>query len=163
MVNKYVIGFIGIVIVAGVITSGYFYIKHLQSQLQIAEANINILTENIQLQQETLENQQREFKEIVDANREILETNRQLDNELRDLNDKFNKVKPSGRQRDIGFLAFMRPRSIERVIDAASLEALRCIEIASGAQLTAEELNATKKSNINSECTSIANPNYIPY
>ena len=39
----------------------------------------------------------------------------------------------------------------------------RCIEIASGSPLTEKELNATKKSEINPECPSIANPNYIPY
>ena len=39
----------------------------------------------------------------------------------------------------------------------------RCIEIASGAELTEAEKNATKKSEINTECPSIANPNYIPY
>jgi hypothetical protein len=32
-----------------------------------------------------------------------------------------------------------------------------------GSPLTEKEENATKKSEINSECPSIANPNYIPY
>ena len=40
---------------------------------------------------------------------------------------------------------------------------MRCVEIASGAPLTEKEKTATKKSEINSECPSIANPNYVPY
>ena len=39
----------------------------------------------------------------------------------------------------------------------------RRLEIASGAELTEAEKNATKKSEINTECPSIANPNYVPY
>ena len=37
----------------------------------------------------------------------------------------------------------------------------RCIEIATGSPLTEEELAATKKSQINGECPSLANPNYV--
>ncbi len=50
-----------------------------------------------------------------------------------------------------------------KVINKASKSAKRCVEIASGAPLTEEEKNATKKSEINRECPSIANPNYVPY
>ena len=52
---------------------------------------------------------------------------------------------------------------IERITNGASALATRCIEIASGSPLTEAEKNATKKSEINPECPSIANPNYIPY
>ncbi len=40
---------------------------------------------------------------------------------------------------------------------------LRCVEIAMGSPLTDKEKNATKKSEINSECPSIANPKYVQY
>ena len=52
---------------------------------------------------------------------------------------------------------------IERITNKGSDAAARCIEIASGAELTEQEINATKKSEINRECPSIANPNYVPY
>ena len=39
---------------------------------------------------------------------------------------------------------------------------MRCLEIASGSPLTAQELAATKKSEANNECPDLANPNYIP-
>jgi hypothetical protein len=48
-------------------------------------------------------------------------------------------------------------------MNKGSVNAQRCIEIASGAELTEKEKNATKKSEINSECPSIANPNFINY
>ena len=60
-------------------------------------------------------------------------------------------------------LPLLRTESIERITNGASTLATRCIEIASGSPLTEEEKNATKKSEINSECPSIANPKYVPY
>jgi hypothetical protein len=50
-----------------------------------------------------------------------------------------------------------------RIINKGSANATRCIEIASGAELTENEKNATKKSEINPECPSIANPSYVAY
>ena len=61
------------------------------------------------------------------------------------------------------YLQFKKTKAIERITNAASVKANRCIEIASGSPLTEKEINATKKSEINTECPSIANPNYIPY
>ena len=42
-------------------------------------------------------------------------------------------------------------------------EATRCVELASGAERTEEELKATKKSEINTMCPSLANPNFVDY
>ena len=61
------------------------------------------------------------------------------------------------------YLQLKKPKAIERITNAASDKATRCIEIASGSPLTEKEINATKKSEINTECPSIANPNYVPY
>ena len=81
-----------------------------------------------------------------------------LKNDLDDLDKRFNK-----KNRDIGKLAIQKPKPIERIINKGSVNANRCIEIASGAELTENEKNATKKSEINPECPSIANPSYVAY
>ena len=52
---------------------------------------------------------------------------------------------------------------MSRVINKGTKNALRCMEIAMGAELTEKEKNATKKSEINPECFNIANPSYQPY
>ena len=77
--------------------------------------------------------------------------------------EKFNKVNASGERRDIGNLAVSKPRSVQLIERKREKQRARCFEIAQGSPLTEEELNATKKSQINAECTNIANPNYIPY
>ena len=96
------------------------------------------------------------------ANKKLQDTRDILQRELQNLDDKFNKTNASGKKRDIGDLAVNRPESVERVINRASDNALRCVEIAMGAELTEEEINAVTPSEINSECPSLANPNYVP-
>jgi predicted negative regulator of RcsB-dependent stress response len=65
-------------------------------------------------------------------------------------------------EHDIDYLAAKRPKDVEKIIDKASDNVLRCIEIASGSPLTEDEINATKRSKINNECPDLANPNYRP-
>ena len=51
---------------------------------------------------------------------------------------------------------------MEEILNSATVNANRCIEIVTGAELTEKELAATKPSEINSECWQIANPNFDP-
>ena len=60
-------------------------------------------------------------------------------------------------------LAIERSKSTERVINKGSTEAKRCVELASGAERTEKELKATRSSEINTMCPSLANPNYVHY
>ena len=63
---------------------------------------------------------------------------------------------------EIGALAEAKPKLVEKIIDKGTKDVLRCFEIISGSPLTEEEFNATKKSQSNSSCPDIANPNYTP-
>jgi hypothetical protein len=78
------------------------------------------------------------------------------------LEKKFNKVSKYFGTRDIGKLAENKPGPIGKVITNASKNALRCFEILSGSPLSEAEIAAVKPSQINSECPSLANPNYKP-
>ena len=89
--------------------------------------------------------------------------NKKLDGDVDALKDKFNKVNSSGKKRDLGNLAKSKPKLMTKVFNKATKNALRCTEIAMGAPLTEKEKNATKKSEINPECPTIANPSYVPY
>ena len=75
-----------------------------------------------------------------------------LKKDINDLDKRFNKG-----GRDFGKVAKEKPKVIERIINKGSDNALRCLEIAMGAELTDKEKAATKKSEINRECPSIAN------
>jgi len=138
------------------------YVMKLRSDNAILKANQIKLEEAVASQQEVIAQQKADFETIMAANKKLQDTRDILKAELENLDDKFNKINASGKKRDIGDLAVNRPSSVERVINRASDNALRCVEIAMGAPLTEEEINATKPSEINSECPSIANPNYVP-
>ena len=138
------------------------YVMKLRSDNAILKANQIKLEEAVSSQQEIIEQQKQDYESIMSANKKLQETKEILSQELANLDEKFNKTNASGKKRDIGDLAVNRPSSVEKVINRASDNALRCVEIAMGAELTEKEINAVKPSEINSECPSLANPNYVP-
>ena len=148
--------FIGIIISA-VIGAGAYVVK-LQRDNVILKENAVKLESAISEQKQVIENQKKDFAEILEANKKITALVNNLKKDLDDLDKRFNKG-----DRDIGKLAIERTPAIERVINKGADNATRCIEIASGSPLTEQEKNATKKSEINPECPSIANPSYVPY
>ena len=148
--------FIGLIIFA-LIGAGAYVMK-LQRDNTVLKENAVKLESAISEQKQVIENQKKDFAEILEANKKINQLVNNLKKDLDDLDKRFNKG-----ERDIGKLALERTGAIERIINKGSENANRCIEIASGSPLTEQEKNATKKSEINPECPSIANPAYVPY
>ena len=144
-------------LITGIAGAG-MYVMKLRSDNAILKANQMKLEEAVSSQKELIANQKKDFQEILDANNKMNELVSVLKKDLDDLDKRFNK-----KNRDVGKLAIAKTKSIERITNGASALATRCIEIASGSPLTEKEKNATKKSEINRECPSIANPNYVPY
>jgi len=145
-------------ILASAVVGAGVYVMKLRSDNAILKANAVKMEEAISDQQELITQQKEDFKDILAANQKMNELVGVLKKDLEDLDKRFNK-----KNRDVGKLAIAKTKSIERITNGASALAMRCVEIASGSPLTEKEINATKKSEINTECPSIANPNYIPY
>ena len=148
--------FIGII--ASALIGAGVYVMKLRSDNAILKANQVKLEEAVSSQKELIAKQQADFKEILAANQKMNELVGVLKKDLDDLDNRFNKD-----GRDFGKIAIEKTDAINRIINKGSDNATRCIEISSGADLTEEERNATKKSEINRECPGIANPNYFPY
>ena len=145
------------ILITGIAGAG-MYVMKLRSDNAILKANQIKLESAVADQQQLIENQKKDFEEILSANKKMNELVSVLKKDLEDLDKRFNK-----KNRDVGKLAIAKTKSIERITNGASALATRCIEIASGAELTEAEKNASKKYEINTECPSIANPNYVPY
>jgi len=148
--------FIGIIITS--LLGAGAYVMKLQRDNTILKENAVKLESAISEQKQVIENQKKDFAEILEANKKINELVNNLKKDLDDLDKRFSK-----KDRDIGKLAIDRTGAIERVINKGADNATRCVEIASGSPLTEKEKYATKKSEINPECPSIANPKYVPY
>jgi hypothetical protein len=156
MFGKIKLFFIG-ALIASLVGAGAYVMK-LRSDNAILQANQIKLESAVADQKQLIEKQQADFQEILVANQEMNKLVGALKKDLDDLDKRFNKGK-----RDVGKLAIEKTKLIEKIINKGSVNAKRCIEIASGAPLTEKEKNATKKSEINPECPSIANPSYIAY
>jgi chromosome segregation ATPase len=130
----------------------------LRSDNAILKANQVELERSIGEQTKLLEQQKKDFDAIMESNKKLNVLINTFKKDLDDLDKRFNKKK-----RDIGKLAIERTEAIERIINKGSENAKRCVELASGAEHTEEELKATRKSQINPECPSLANPNYVEY
>jgi len=152
-----------LVIMLGGLAGGVAYVMKLRADLAISEANNAKLESAVSDQQAVIEQQIKDVEAIRSAMAEQNALNEKLNASIQDLSDKFNKVNASGEKRDIGNLAEQKPKLMERAINRGTKNALRCMEIAMGAELTEDEKNATKKSQINPECPDLANPSYVPY
>jgi len=142
---------------------GVMYVKTLKSDLATSEANNLKLEQSVEDQKAVIAQAQADFESQKKITANLDAQNKALQAEFQALDKRFNKINGQGEVRDIGKLADERPKSVERVINGATVKAMRCVEIAMGSPLTEKEKNATKKSEINSECPSIANPKYVPY
>ena len=153
-----VLAYLGIVII---IAGGLWYAMNLKAELATSEANNKILENSISEQSQVIEQMRVDIAQIQRINEEVnAELGRQKE-EVKNLVNRFN-VNARGESRDIGKIASKKPRAMQRLINRGTVNALRCLEIATGAERTEKEINAKKESEINRECPTLANPNYIP-
>ena len=148
---------ITIVLIAGIAGAG-MYVMKLRADNATLKANQIKLETAVEEQNKVLEQQKEDFTAILESNKKLNVLINTFKKDLQDLDKRFTK-----KNRDIGKLAIERTKSIERIINKGSANAQRCVELASGAEHTEEELKATLKSQINPECPALANPNYVPY
>jgi|TARA_B100000073_G_scaffold265363_1_gene224980 uncharacterized membrane-anchored protein YhcB (DUF1043 family) len=134
------------------------YVMKLRSDNAILQANQIKLEMSIESQKKVIQKQKEDFSKILAANKKMNTLVNNLQKDIDALDKRFNKG-----ARDFGKLAVEKPKLVEKLINRGSVRAGRCIEIAGGSPLTEKEIKATKKSEINTECPSIANPNYRPY
>ena len=146
-----------VLLMAGIGGAGVYVMK-LRADNATLKANQIELEKGIEAQTKLIEQQKVDFEAIMESNKKLNVLVQTFKKDLDDLDKRFNKKK-----RDFGKLAIQRTEAIERIMNKGSANAKRCVELASGAEHTEAELKATRKSEINTECPSLANPNYVPY
>ena len=151
---------VALIIVLIVAAGGYFLIN-LKADLAIAQENSRKLEEGVRLQNEAMAQMRADQEKIKELNNELNTTIKLQNKDMENLKDRFT-TGANGEKRDFGKAAAKKPASLERAVNRGTVNALRCLEIASGSPLTDAEKNATKPSEINRECPSLANPNYKP-
>lgn len=133
---------------------GYAYLQKLQKDNAILKINTTKLETAVSQNEQVIAQQNKDFTKVRTTLTAVQEQKDALQGDKDELAKKLQR-------HDLGQLAYNKPGLVVKIINKASANANRCIAIATGSPLTEEELTATKKSQINGECPSLANPNYV--
>ena len=142
-------------LMTGMAGAGYLYYQDTQERLAILQENNAKLETAVQTNEQALKEQQASFAAMQAENA-------RLQSEWQAINDRNRALEDRLSRHDIGAAAVAKPGLTEKVLNGATSNVQRCLEIMSGAQLTDKELSATKPSEINPECWRTANPNFDP-
>lgn len=100
------------------------------------------------------------IQQLQEDNAKLQEQFTEVSNSFKTSQQRVDELTKKLSDHEIGALANAKPGPVEKIIDNAAKQINRCFEIQSGAELTQEEINATKPSKINIQCWEIANPNF---
>ena len=155
---------IGIVIaIVGAMGGGALYVKNLRADLETARINQKLLEQTVEEQKMLLEVKEKDIALQKEISKELEASRKASEKSIADLNERLNKVnEATGKRREIDKAAVKKTKLVTKIINNASNNIMRCLEIASGSPLTPDEIAATKKSEANNECPDLANPNYVP-
>ena len=142
------------VAVATMVAGFYWYYQDSQKRIMDLMANQAKLETAVAIQEATIKQQQEDMAKQAATLEKVNDAFAKAQADKQILTDKLMK-------HDLGKLAEKKPGLVEEKINRGTDNVGRCFEILSGAPLTDAERNATKKSEINNECPSIANPSYV--
>lgn len=144
------------IVIAGIlvgIAGGMWYVTNLKADLAISQENNKKLEEGVKAQNALIEQMQADVKKIQETNEELRQENEKQKQDVDALAKKFDK-------RDFGGFVSANSKKAEELINRGTKNALRCLELASGAPLTENEKNAKSAVEANRECPSLVDPNY---
>jgi hypothetical protein len=132
-------------VMATMATGFMWYFNHSQSKIATLIQNNAQLEVAVSTNEETIRN--------------IGVLNEAANRELRRVNDELSASREQNREllgrlaaNDLGAFGQTNPEGLERVINRASNNVLRCFELLSGAELNERERNATDGRSFNREC-----------
>ena len=133
----------------------YWYYNDTQERIAILTENNVKLETAVETNEQALAAQTAAFKSMQKQNEKLQKEWTEINNRNRSLENRLSR-------HDIGAAGVAKPGLTEKVLNNATKNAQRCLEIFSGSPLTEKELSATKPSEINNECWRTANPNFDP-
>ena len=133
----------------------YWYYNDTQERIAILTENNVKLETAVETNEQALAAQTAAFQSMQKQNEKLQKEWTEINNRNRSLENRLSR-------HDIGASGVAKPGLTEKVLNNATKNAQRCLEIFSGSPLTEKELSATKPSEINNECWRTANPNFDP-
>jgi ABC-type bacteriocin/lantibiotic exporter with double-glycine peptidase domain len=142
-----------IAVVVAIIAGGLWYVINIKADLATSEANNRQLVEATREQNMLIEQMKQDVAAIQKANAELQAQTEKQRQDVETLSTKFSK-------RDFGALAAEKPAVVEKLVNRGSKNALRCMELASGAPLNDQERAAKTPMEANRECPSLIDSDY---
>jgi hypothetical protein len=140
-------------IFSGVSVFIYGYVKSLKQERDV------FLRQSIEFRN-ALETNEKTIESLLIDIRRTNEERERVYIQFQTAANRVNELTDKLARHDLGILAASRPALIEARINRGTIDIFRCFEILSGSAITLEEIDATRKSQINTSCPDIANPNY---
>ena len=122
------------------LVGAFWYVSGLQADLATSQENVRTLQDSVQEQVELIDQMQRDQKDIMAARDEMREMVNSQREEIDSLRTQFSES-ANGSERDFGKIAMAKPSLVENIINKGSADAIRCMELASGAEPTQEEID----------------------
>ena len=118
----------------------FYYVKFLQSEVEAAKIREAQYKSVIVAKDAETAAIKADIAKIFEAQKQLNSKLLSAQAEVKTLEGRFSQTK-TGEERDIGKLAVKKPEAIERAINGGTKEALRCNELVTGAEPTADELS----------------------
>jgi hypothetical protein len=144
---------LAILAIVSIIAGSVWYVTGLRADLAVSEENTKQLLVSVSQQQDVIAQIQSDQKQIQAINANLADIVAKQMQDVNSLRDRFS-TSANGDERDLGKIAIEKPALIVKIINKASIKAVRCLELASGSPLTKDELNVP-----NSECPSLTPTN----
>ena len=142
-----------ILAIVGILAGGAWYVTGLRADLAVSEENNKKLEDGIKQQQALIEQMKNDFEMIQKTNEVLQAQNEKQRQDINNLQTKFN---------DFGSRAAANPEAAAKAMNRGTANALRCVELASGAPLNEKEKQAKSPKEANRECPALIDPDFSP-
>jgi preprotein translocase subunit SecF len=129
------------------ITGGYFYVKSLQTEIELAKEVQAKMQGVINKQNLAMDNLRADIERQGQVQAELSKEISAAQQDNIELSKKFTQD-ADGKERNLSSLANQQPSLVEGKVNQGTKDALRCNEIVTGSPLTPEEISGKVKNNI---------------
>jgi regulator of replication initiation timing len=149
MFQKWIIIAILISLMSG---AAFFYYKATQNRIESLIEEATVLQENNKQLITANQSNLKAIDDLQSSYQKVQEDFSRVQSEFQIIRMQNNELRERLGRHELDALAAAKPGLVERTINNASLNALRCFELMSGSPLTERERNARNEREFNSEC-----------
>lgn len=138
---RIIVPLILLLVIGGLGAGGYLYIQMLEAKLEAQEQKTQRAMEVVEEQKVSMNKLQADIQKMNEVQKQLNQKVLVAEQNVVNLNNKFD-TDSSGKARDIGRKAIEDPVKWSMKINRATKDALRCNELASGAEPLPDEKNS---------------------